>query len=208
MSSNRLEFRYSTSSKVMIGFIAPILLGIFGILILREGIATFKSSDRELITLLGSGLPFLIFIWSLLKVPKVFINKPQIVIDEKGITDNQRRKMLIMPWDDIREISFPYRYPSSPESDQGAAVRLGFGNRPKFYAVSIKFRDPQQYHSQVPLKYIWRSFTLRDAGDYEISLHTFDGTAFDVYDYLQELQREGRIPSTLAISKVGSDLYL
>jgi hypothetical protein len=206
MISDRLEFHYSTSSKVIAALIGPILLGIFGILMLREGIATFKSSDGKLITLLGFGFPFLLFILSLVRVPKVLTNKPQIVIDEKGITDNQRWKTLIIPWDDIREVSFPYRDPSLP-TESPAAMSVSFGSRSKLYAVSIKFRDPQRYRLLVPLKHVWRSYTIRDAGDYEISLYTLDKTAFDVYDHLQNLQRGGRIPSTIKIKEVGSSSH-
>ena len=212
MPSNRLEFRYSTPSRVVMRFTVPILLGLAGLWSLREGVAALQSSDIGLIALLPFGLLSLAFIYSLLKASTGFTNKPQIVIDEKGITDNQRQNPLIIPWDDIREISFPYRVSdpdsSEPVTEPQEKSRLASQAGPSFFAVSIKFRDPQKYHSQIPPRHIWHTLAILDPGDYEIDLHDFDGTAYDVYDYLQKLRKEGRIPSTLEISKVGSDLDL
>ena len=213
MPSNRLEFRYSTPSRVVMRFTVPILLGLAGLWSLREGVAALQSSDIGLIALLPFGLLSLAFIYSFIKASTTgFTDKPQIVIDEKGITDNQRRKPLIIPWRDIKEISFPYRIcdhnSSVPVTEPQEKSRLASQSGPRFFAVSIKFRDPQQYHSQILPRHIWHILTIPDPGDYEIDLHNFDGTAYDVYDYLQKLRKEGRIPSTLEISKVGSDLDL
>lgn len=191
MPSNRLEFRYSTFSQMLIVIVPTILnaLGIFLIWMITQLLG--MELQHPIVFYILIGLACL----SLLKIPRTlknFSNKPQIIMDEVGITDNQRRKTLTIPWDDIEEISFPYRY---------VAERI---RRP---VLAIKFKNPRQYRFRIPFNYTLSKPLMPNAGDYEISIYPFTRTASEVISHLQVLQAKGYILD-LQIREPGRDEYV
>jgi hypothetical protein len=163
---------------VLMGIVAPIIFGTLGALVLWAAIAVRTDPDNIFVLLLIAGFFGFFFILVLLRIPKLLSNKPQIIIDEVGITNNQRWKALKIPWNDIRELSFPCRYVS---------------RYARQHVLSIKFKNPRLYDSQVPFLHKVNMMFTSDSGDYEISFEQLDDEALSVYRYLKGLQRINKV---------------
>lgn len=180
-SSNRLEFHYYTYQKVLMGIVAPIILGALGAFLLSIVIQDPSSFN------IGVGFFwFLFFFWSLVRIPKIF-SGPPIVFDEEGITDNLNLRTVKIPWEDIGLISFPYRY-----------VYKHHGQ----HVLSIQLENPRKYHHRIPLTYKVIKLFRPYAGDYEISFYQVSEYVHEVRRHLRNLKAKGHLPPTLTISEI------
>jgi len=185
MSSNRLEFTYHTAAVLRLVIVPSIALPIVaGYFVLSPITTGDRIIDIGIWAVQIAGALGIVLFWLLPKILKLLSRQPLIIVDEEGITDNQGWRALTIPWDAIKEISFPYR--TLRESPRQPVLGLTFVHYP-------------DYASRVPLSYKLNKLFLSDPGHYEIPFNYLAGDAFDVHSYLLELQRNGRLPSALQI---------
>ena len=135
MSDNQLTFHYGLDAKLRMGVVPPILTSLFGYMALQAAIHGDLLGIR-LLAALVSALAWGLFLLTLRHSARVLAREPLIIVDAQGINDHRRPEPLMIPWDDVAEISFPRRW----------AYRAGPQHR-----LAIKFRDRRPYSSRIPL---------------------------------------------------------